>query len=158
MLGLRHCAQPFSIAASRDCSLVLYQPSHCGNFSYCRAWVQQLWHRAQLSCGMWDLPRSGTEPVSPALADGFFTPEPWGKSCYVFLRALLRYNSHTMQFTYLKWFSGFKYSHRYVQPSSESIWEQFHHLKKKPSTPHPPYFQPQLCHRSTFCPYGDFSH
>ena len=104
---------------------------------------------------MWDLPRSGIEPVSPALAEGFFTPEPWGKSHYVFLRALLRYNSQTMQFTHLKWFSGFKYSHRYVQSSSESIWEQFHHLKKKPSTPHPPYFHPQLCHRSTFCLYGD---
>ena len=25
---------------------------------------------------MWDLPRSGTEPVSPALADEFFTAEP----------------------------------------------------------------------------------
>ena len=104
---------------------------------------------------MWDLPRSGIEPVSPALAEGFFTPEPWGKSHYVFLRALLRYNSQTMQFTRLKWFSGFKYSHRYVQSSSESIWEQFHHLKKKPSTPHAPYFHPQLCHRSTFCLYGD---
>ena len=103
---------------------------------------------------MWDLPRSGIEPVYPALADGFFTPEPWGKSHCVFLRALLRYNSHTMQFTHLKWFSGFKYSHRYVQPSPESIWEQFHHLRKKPSTPHPPYFHPQPCHISTFCIYG----
>ena len=31
---------------------------------------------------MWDLPESGIEPVSPALADGFFTPEPPGKPCY----------------------------------------------------------------------------
>ena len=28
---------------------------------------------------MWDLPRPGIEPVSPALADGFFTTEPPGK-------------------------------------------------------------------------------
>ena len=28
---------------------------------------------------MWDLPRSGTEPLSSALADGFFTTEPPGK-------------------------------------------------------------------------------
>ena len=28
---------------------------------------------------MWDLPRSGTEPVSPALASRFFTTEPPGK-------------------------------------------------------------------------------
>ena len=34
---------------------------------------------AQLLCGMWDLPRSGVEPVSPALAGGFFTTEPPGK-------------------------------------------------------------------------------
>ena len=29
--------------------------------------------------GMWDLPRSGIEPVFPALAGGFFTTEPPGK-------------------------------------------------------------------------------
>ena len=34
---------------------------------------------AKLLCCMWDLPRSGTEPVSPALAGGFFTTEPPGK-------------------------------------------------------------------------------
>ena len=28
---------------------------------------------------MWDLPDPGTEPVSPALAGGFFTIEPLGK-------------------------------------------------------------------------------
>ena len=29
---------------------------------------------------MWDLPRSGLEPVSPALAGGFLTTAPPGKS------------------------------------------------------------------------------
>ena len=29
---------------------------------------------------MWDLPGPGIEPVSPALAGGFFTTEPPGKS------------------------------------------------------------------------------
>ena len=29
-----------------------------------------------LSCGMWDLPRPGLEPVSPALAGGFLTTVP----------------------------------------------------------------------------------
>ena len=29
---------------------------------------------------MWDLPRPGIEPMSPALADGFLTTEPSGKS------------------------------------------------------------------------------
>ena len=32
--------------------------------------------RAQLLCGMGDLPRLRIEPVSPALAGGFFTTEP----------------------------------------------------------------------------------
>ena len=32
--------------------------------------------------GMWGLLRSGIEPVSPALASGFFTTEPPGKPQY----------------------------------------------------------------------------
>ena len=39
----------------------------------CGAW-------AQLLHGMWELPRTGIEPVSPALAGGFFTTKPTGKS------------------------------------------------------------------------------
>ena len=35
--------------------------------------------RAQLLCGMWDLPRPGHEPVSPALAGRFSTTAPSGK-------------------------------------------------------------------------------
>ena len=38
-------------------------------FSSCGAW-------AELPHGMWDLPGSGIEPVSPALAGQFFTTEP----------------------------------------------------------------------------------
>ena len=34
---------------------------------------------AQLLRGMWDPPGPGIEPVSPALAGGFFTTEPPGK-------------------------------------------------------------------------------
>ena len=34
---------------------------------------------AQLPHGMWDLPRPGIKPMSPALAGGFFTTEPPGK-------------------------------------------------------------------------------
>ena len=33
----------------------------------------------QLLLGMWDLPKSGVEPMSPVLAGGFFTTEPPGK-------------------------------------------------------------------------------
>ena len=35
--------------------------------------------RAQLLRGMWDLPRPGLEPVSPALAGGFSATAPPGK-------------------------------------------------------------------------------
>ena len=39
--------------------------------------------RAQLLHGMWDLPRPGIEPVSPALAGRFLTTAPPGKSPYM---------------------------------------------------------------------------
>ena len=42
--------------------------------------------RAQLLRGMWNLPRPGIEPVSPALAGGFLTTAPPGKP---FLRVLI---------------------------------------------------------------------
>ena len=53
-----------------------------------RAQAQQLWRTglvAHVSCGMWDLPRPGLEPVSPALAGRFLTTAPPGKSLNIFL-------------------------------------------------------------------------
>ena len=56
--------------------------SSCGvqalehGFSSCGAW-------AWLLCGMWDLPRSVIQPVSPALAGGFLSTAPPGES-YIF--------------------------------------------------------------------------
>ena len=53
--------------------------SSCGSWglerrlSSCGAWVQLL-------RGMWDLPRPGLEPICPALAGGFLTIAPPGKS------------------------------------------------------------------------------
>ena len=35
---------------------------------------------AELLCSVWDLPGPGIEPVTPALAGGFFSTEPSGKS------------------------------------------------------------------------------
>ena len=54
-------------------------------FSSCGSWalehrLSSCGTRTQLLCGMWDLPRPGIEPVSPALAGGFLTTEPPGKS------------------------------------------------------------------------------
>ena len=69
--------------------------SHYGGFSCCKAQTLMftdcrsrgspgLEHRlsgawAELPRGMWDLPEPGAEPVSPALACGFFITEPPGK-------------------------------------------------------------------------------
>ena len=86
------------------------QASHCGGFSCCgaralgvrasvvvahglcscglRALERRLSScgaRAQLLRGMWDLSGPGLEPVSPALAGGFLTTAPPGKSYIVFL-------------------------------------------------------------------------
>ena len=47
--------------------------SRCMGFSSCDS-------QAQLLRGMWDLPRPGLEPMSPALAGGFLTTAPPGKS------------------------------------------------------------------------------
>ena len=54
-------------------------------FSSCGSWAPErrlsiCGTRAQLLRGMWHLPGPGLEPVSPALAGGFLTTEPLGKS------------------------------------------------------------------------------
>ena len=85
VLGLRFCARAFSscgkwgplfitvrgpltIVASlvAEHKLQMRKLSNCGS-------------RAQLLHGMWDLPRPGLEPVSPALAGRFSTTAPPGK-------------------------------------------------------------------------------
>ena len=85
VLGLRFCARassscgqrgplfiavrgPLTIAASRvaEHRLQTRRPSSCGSW-------------AQLLRGMWDPPRPGLEPVSPALAGRFSTTAPLGK-------------------------------------------------------------------------------
>ena len=57
-----------TIAASLDAEHRL----QTRRLSYCGSW-------AQLLHGMWDLPRPGIEPVSPALAGRFSTTAPPGK-------------------------------------------------------------------------------
>ena len=90
MLGLRFCARAFSscgkwgplfiavrgpltIAASlvAEHRLQTRKLSSCGS-------------RAYLLRGMWDLPRPGLEPVSPALAGRFSTTAPPGKPQYIY--------------------------------------------------------------------------
>ena len=59
---------PLTIAASpvAEHRLQTRRLSNCGS-------------RAQLLCGMWDLPRPGLEPVSPASAGRLSTTAPPGK-------------------------------------------------------------------------------
>ena len=79
--------------------------SYCSGFSCCGArargtraqqlWLagsrvqaQQLWRMGLVALRMWDLPGPGLEPVSPALAGGFLTTVPPGKSLGSFLVAV----------------------------------------------------------------------
>ena len=101
--GLRCCAGFSLVAASRGCSLAVcagfsLQGFSCGaqslghsGFRSCTSWALE--HRlsscgaqASLSQGMWDLPGSGIDLMSLALANRFLTTEPPGKpwSAYFF--------------------------------------------------------------------------
>ena len=79
-----------AVASEGHC-LAAVHGSHCGDFSCCgegcagfsSCGFRALEHRlssyspqAWLLCSVWDLPRSGIEPVSPVLAGRFFTTEP----------------------------------------------------------------------------------
>ena len=85
VLGLRFCARAFSSYGKRgplfiavrgpltvavslvaEHRLQTLRLSNCGS----RAWSL---------CGMWDLPRPGLKPMSPALAGRFSTTAPQGK-------------------------------------------------------------------------------
>ena len=73
--------------------------------SSCGSWALELrlsscGARALLLCGMWDLPGPGLKPVSPALAGGFLTTAPPGKSLLVILIYIFNFR--------IKW-SGKKY-------------------------------------------------
>ena len=85
VLSLRFCARAFSscgkwgplFIAVRGpltiaASLVVEHRLQTRRLSNCGS-------RAQLLCGMWDLPRPGLEPVSLALAGRFSTTAPPGK-------------------------------------------------------------------------------
>ena len=85
VLGLRFCAKAFSSYGERGplfiavrepltivASLVVEHRLQMRRLSSCGSW-------AQLLRSMWDLPRPGLEPVSPALAGGFLTTAPPGK-------------------------------------------------------------------------------
>ena len=85
VLGLRFCARAFSSCGEQGplfnavrgpltvaASLVAEHRLQTRRLSSCGS-------QAQLLRGMWDLPRPGLEPVSPALAGRFSTTAPPGK-------------------------------------------------------------------------------
>ena len=95
-LGLCFCARAFSccgkwgplfIAVHRPLtivtSLVVEHRLQTCRLSNCGS-------QAQLLRGMWDLPRPGLEPVSPALAGRFSTTAPPGKPLSLFSLATYR--------------------------------------------------------------------
>ena len=92
MLGLHFCARAFSSCGKRGplfitvrgpltvaASLVAEHRLQTRRLSSCGT-------RAYLLRGMWDLPRPGLEPVSPALAGRLSTTAPPGKSSSSFLK------------------------------------------------------------------------
>ena len=85
VLGLRFCARAFSscgkqgplFIAVRGPLTVVACPAAEHKLQTRR--LSNCGSRARLLCGMWDLPRPGLEPVSPALAGRFSTTAPQGK-------------------------------------------------------------------------------
>ena len=90
-LSLRFCARAFSSCGERGplfivvhgpltvtASLVVEHRLQTRRLSNCGS-------QDQLLRGMWDLPRPGLEPVSPALAGRFSTTAPPGKPLPYFL-------------------------------------------------------------------------
>ena len=99
VLGLRFCARAFSSCGEQGplfiavrgpltiaASLVAEHRLRTRRLSSCGS-------RAQLLLSMWDLPRPGLEPVSPALGGGFSTTAPPGKPLFGFNRRITLHKS-----------------------------------------------------------------
>ena len=85
MLGLRFCARAFSSCGERGPLIFMVrgpltvEASLIAEHKLQTRRLSNFGSRAQLLRGMWDLPRPGLEPVSPALAGRFSTTAPPGK-------------------------------------------------------------------------------
>ena len=91
VLGLRFCARAFSSCGNQGPLFIAVRGPYTIAASLVaenRLQTRRLGNcgsRAQLLCGMWDLPRPGLEPVSPALAGRLSTTVPPGKPTSLFL-------------------------------------------------------------------------
>ena len=90
MLGLHFCARAFSSCGKRGPlfiavrrPLTITAPPVAGHRLQTRR-LSSCGSQAQWLRGMWDLPRPGLEPVSPALAGRFSTTAPPGKPQVIF--------------------------------------------------------------------------
>ena len=85
VLGLCFCARAFSSCGKRGPLLIAVRrpltiaASLVAEHRFQTHRLSNSGSRAQLLRGMWDLPRPGLEPVSPALAGRFSTTAPPGK-------------------------------------------------------------------------------
>ena len=91
MLGLRLCARAFSSCSERGTLFIAVRgpltvtASPVAEHGLQTRRLSSCGSRAQLLSGMWDLPRPGLEPMSPALAGGPSTTAPPGKPPKTFL-------------------------------------------------------------------------
>ena len=91
VLGLRFCARAFSSCGKRGPHFIAVRgpltiaASPVGEHRLQTRRLSNCGSRAQLLCGMWDPPRPGLEPVSPASAGRLSTTAPPGKPQVVYL-------------------------------------------------------------------------
>ena len=94
MLGLRFCARTFCSCGERGplfiavCRPLIVVASFVAEHRLQTHRLSSCGSRAQLLRSMWDLPRPGLKPVSPALAGRFSTTAPPGKPSLFFLMSL----------------------------------------------------------------------
>ena len=85
VLCLRFCARAFSSCGEQGplfiavCGPLTIMASLVAEHRLQMRRLSNCGSRAQLLRGMWDLPRPGLEPMSPALTGGFLTTAPPGK-------------------------------------------------------------------------------
>ena len=89
MLGLRFCARAFSNCGERGPLFIAVRgPLTVAASLVAERRLSSCGTRAQSPRGMWDLPRPGLEPMSPALAGRLSTTVPPGKPRPSFLKKI----------------------------------------------------------------------
>ena len=117
MLGLRFCVRAFSSCGERGplfiavrgpltiaASLVAEHRLQTLRLSSCGS-------RAQLLRGMWDLPRPGLEPMSPALAGRLSTTAPQGKPQVIYF---LNWSTVDLRCCVSFWYTAKLFSYVYI--------------------------------------------